>query len=195
MINKKITFNVFFITFFAFVVLYYSYNLYFNKGIINATDQLKESNTSDWIDKNQTTVFNNVEYTSQDSKKKIIIKGQEGVIHNNDKDLINLKQVSSFITLKDGSLIKIYSEYGQYYKVKKNIFFKKNVKILSKDYYLIADDAFYIYQKDLIELKGNVLLKKSYNTISSDLIRINTVTNNVEILMDSKNKKVHGKTK
>lgn len=188
-IYKKFLLIIFFLT-----IIYYSYNLYFNTGIIKITDQEKTEIIKNIKTKKETTSFKNVEYRSKDFKKKFIITGEEAIINKKEKDIVNLKKVKSYVTLKDKSQLQIFSDHALYDQEKKNIFFKGNVRIFNKDYNISSKKASYISKKNLIEINDDVIFKKKFSIIYADLIKVNTIKNSVEILTNSKNKKVYGRT-
>lgn len=192
---KKLTiYNKFLLIIFFLTIIYYSYNLYFNTGIIKISDQEKTEIIKKIKTKKETTSFKNVEYRSKDFKKKFIITGEEAIINKKEKDIVNLKKVKSYVTLKDKSQLQIFSDHALYDQAKKNIFFKGNVRIFNKDYNISSKKASYISKKNLIEINDDVIFKKKLSIIYADLIKVNTINNSVEILTNSKNKKVYGRT-
>lgn len=193
MIKKK--FLKYFI-FFSFTsgIIFYSYFLSQNKSIIKINQ--KKDNITKENKKIIISSFKNVEYvtTNQDGKK-YITKGAEANISKEKPEIIMLKDVYSFTTLKDGSKLVVRSKNAQYDKLTANIFYEGEVVITNKDIIIKSNYANYNKKKSLIELSENVLANDSKTLIKSDKATLNLLNKNIILSMNSNNERIYGKRK
>jgi len=190
---KKST--LFFIIILLGTIIFYGYYLSQNKGSIRIDDNRSTSDKFSETTKG-ITKFKNVEYKTTDKNdKEYITKGKEALLDYNKPNLIILNKVHSFTKLNDGSILNIKSNKANYFKNSKNIKYFNNVIIVNKDVKITAEVANFFVDKNLIRLEKNVIFKDTKNTIRGDIAELNTLTNNLEILMNKKKDRVYGKRK
>ena len=149
--------------------------------------------------KNEKNTFFNTEYKHQNTKGKIYTtKSKESYIFQSHPDIIHLIEPHSFTTLeKDQTLIEIKSKTGLYDKAKKTTSYNGNVIIKNKNYIITANSAEHISEKNMIFIRQNIVMKDLTLGLShiaySDIIEINTITNEAVTYMNSKDKKVIAK--
>ena len=175
-------------------IFLYSYFISQNKGSIkiDSNEATQNSEVSN-LEKGVTT-FEDVVYKTADAKNRdYVTKGKKASVFREKPDLIELKTVNSFTTLKDGTVLNVIAEKADYYKKSKNIKYYNNVIISNKDKIITADIANYFAKKNLIRLEGNVVMKDPQNKIKSDIAELDTLTNNLEIFMNKKEDRVYGR--
>lgn len=178
------------------IISYYFFQLNNDKSAIIVNDLNKENSLNQKTLGKQITKFSNVEYQSLNSNKKnYILKGNEAYIEQTSPDIINIIGANGLVNSKNMNSINILSDTAIYDKRKKNIFFKGNIKIYNNEYQILANNAYYFDDKNLMELEGGVVIKKPLNIIKSDFVKINTLTNDIEMGMKSKNMKVYGQSR
>jgi len=190
--KKKLKILSILILFLSMVV--YLHYLNKNKGYVkieNSGTDIANSNLEEGL-----TKFTNVEYQSTTSNnKKYTTKGESAYFKNNNPNLIQINGVYSFTNLKDGSILKIKSDKANYFKMTKNVFYIGNVIITNLDKKITSNEARYIPEKSIIELDGNIIMTSPDSKIIGDQAKLNTVTNEIEIFMESKSDKVYGQRK
>ncbi len=140
------------------------------------------------------TIFNNVEYKNFTIDNRLYItQATEAYFLNTDPDKIYLKEVYSYTNLKDGTLLKIYSNRADYYKKNKDITYFGDVLIENKIQKITSEIAKYEATKKTIELRDKIVFSDEKTIINGDIAIYNLKTNQAEIFMKSKNKQVHGK--
>lgn len=140
------------------------------------------------------TIFNNVEYKNFTIDNRLYItQATEAYFLNTDPDKIYLKEVYSYTNLKDGTLLKIYSNRADYYKKNKDITYFGDVLIENKIQKITSEIAKYEAAKKTIELRNQIVFFDKKTTINGDIAIYNLTTNQAEIFMNSKNKQVYGK--
>lgn len=188
---KKST--LFFIIVLLGTIIFYGYYISQNKGSIKVDDTKstadKFSETTKGI-----TKFKNVEYkTIGKNNKEYITKGGEALLNYDTPNLIILNKVHSFTKLNDGSILNVKSNKANYFKNTKNIKYFNNVIILNKDVKITAEVANFFADKNLIRLEKNIIFKDNKNTIKGDIAELDTITNNLQVLMNKKKDRVYGK--
>ena len=102
----------------------------FKKKIITQEKQKEIENKI--IDKNKDTegnVFYNIEYSGLDlSGNRYILKSKEAAINKKNEDMIDMTGVTATFYFKDGTILKIKSDFGEYNNKTLDINFKSNVK-------------------------------------------------------------------
>lgn len=175
-------------------IFFYSHYISKNKGSIEI-DKGKKDNKSEYSDfKKGITKFMDVEYKTSDNKSRdYITRGKEAIIDKKNVNVIQLKFVHSFTTLKDGTVLNIRSNKAKYFKNTKNIEYHQNVIITNKNKTITAEKANFDSEKNKISLEKNILYKDQLNIITGDKAEFNTLTNDLEIMMNQKKDKVYGK--
>lgn len=188
---KKST--LFFIIVILGTIIFYGYYINQNKGSIKVDDTKstadKFSETTKGI-----TKFKNVEYkTIGKNNKEYITRGGEAFLNYDTPNLIILNKVHSFTKLNDGSILNVKSNKATYFKNSKNIKYFNNVIILNKDVKITAEVANFFADKNLIRLEKNIIFRDNKNTIKGDIAELDTITNNLQVLMNKKKDRVYGK--
>lgn len=193
MIKKRNKANIFLLCVFSLSFLFYSYSVLTNKGAIKLK---KNEDLKDVINLNSgVTKFSDVEYKSTSrNNKDFITRGKEAYISTDQPNLINIDDVHSFTKLNDGTVLDIRSDKAKYFKATKNIQYYENVIIKNKDGIIKAENANFYANKNLIKLE-KATYKDGQNLITSDIVMLNTLTNNIELLMKEKKDRVYGQRK
>lgn len=179
----------FFFVFSLIILVFYAFFFFKNKGSI----KVEISNNKSAESAKSITTFDNVQYKSLDEKnREYITEAKKAEIKNSEPNIINLFDVKSFAKLKDGTFLYITSKEATFFKNTKNIFYNKNVILSNADKKIISNNAKYFYKKNLIELSGNIIMKDAKSKILADIVKLNTLNNNVEIMMLSKKDQVYG---
>ena len=181
------------IVIFLVTIFFYGYYIKQNKGSIKLDNN--QSPTTKLSDKTKgITKFKNVEYKmAGKNNKQYITKGEDAFFSSDKPDLIILNKVHSYTKLNDGSVLNINSDKANYFKQSKNIKYFNNVIILNKDIKITAKEANFFADKNLIRLEKNVIFKDTKNTIKGDIAELDTITNNLEVLMNKKENRVYGR--
>jgi len=188
--NKSLKFQ--FALGFLILILIYFFYFYFP-----SEKQKKISNKINKIDKDQIiesqnkNIFENVEYISTDTTgKKIVTQATKSFFLQNRPEIIYLENPISFTFMKDGTILKITSEKGEFNKITRDAIYQKNVIITNKDYVINCYEATYTVKENKIKLDGNVIIQDPPNKIFSDKATLDTNTNYTEAFMDSKERRV-----
>ena len=190
----------------VFFILFYSY--YYlpskNKGSIKVkTDELAKVNIKDDLsikeEKKVKNTFFNTEYKNQNEEGQIYTtRAEESYLFQSDPDLIYLTKPFSFTNLKkDNSILEVNSDNGIFDKKNNIIKYENNVIIKNKNYIITSSQATHFSSKNKIIISGDVVMKDLTNNLShiaySDIVEVNTISNNIVAFMNEEKKRVTAK--
>ncbi len=169
------------------IVVFLTYSLYSNKND-NLSKKITEKKEEDTINSN---IIKDIKYSSRDAKgNEYIILAEEGEIDFQNSDIIFLKNVKAIIKLiKNNEIINIRSKYGKYNTINYDTIFSKNVEIEYTDNIIRGNYLDFSMEKNLLIVSKNVVYSNPENILYADVIKMNTISKDIKILMhDSKDK-------
>ena len=193
--RKKIVFGTLLtILFFSF-----SFFLYFNS---NNEKKLIEKKRLELTEKENieiseekiesSNIIQDVSYSAKDAKgNEYFLKASEGTIDLNDSNFIFLNSVKANIDLKNYKLIEISSDFGKYNINNYDTIFSKNVIISYLDNKITADYLDFSWDKNLMIISREVILRNSKSSLRADVIEVNIKTRDIKIFMYEQDKKVN----
>lgn len=153
----------------------------------SSTQELKKE-----IDDNMTNnkenakgnVFYNIEYSGLDlAGNRYILKSKSAINNSLDSDLIDMTGVTAVFYFKDGTLLKIKSNFGEYNNSTLDINFKSDIKAEYGESTLEAQYAEYSNSQGFLtitdnvivnDLQGNLVADKLLFDIKSQILEIET---------------------
>ena len=188
----------------SFIIVVFSI-LYFFYTKSNYKKNFIETEKKNLIDKENiklaeekiesSNIIEDVSYSAKDAKgNEYFLKASEGTIDQNDSNFIFLKSVKAIINLKNYKLIEISSDFGKYNINNYDTIFSKNVIISYLDNIITGDYLDFSWDKNLMIISRNVILKNSKNSLKADVIEVNFETRNTKIFMYEDQKKVNIKS-
>ena len=144
----------------------------------------------------KTDVITDIEYLSKDDDgNTYIIKAYNGIIDNENQDLIHLKDVKAEINFDVNKKIFITAKQATYNNDNFNTRFSDNVR-LSHDYHnLECNNIDLIFSENYAKLFGNVIYMNNFTKLLADQIEIDLISRKTEISMYDTNNKVKIKHK
>ena len=142
-----------------------------------------------------TNIIKDVEYKSKDSSgKEYTLKSSEGIIDQNNTNIIYLTSIKASIELKDYNYINISSKFGKYNIDNFDTIFSKNVIIEYLDNIIIGEYLEFSLSKNLMTISRNVVFKNDKSSLTADVIEVDIKTKNIKISMYEENKKINIKS-
>ena len=197
--RKKIIFGIFFTIFFFSLTIF----IYF--GIYEDTDVIERERKLELIEKKNieiaeekiesSNIIEDVSYSAKDTKgNEYFLKAGEGTIDQNESNYIFLKSVKAIINLKNYKLIEISSDFGKYNINNYDTIFSKNVIITYLDNKITGDYLDFSWDKNLMIISRDVVLKNNKSSLQADVIEVNIKTRDIKIFMYEENKKINIKS-
>ena len=140
-------------------------------------------------------IIEDVSYSAKDIKgNEYFLKANEGIIDQNESNFIFLKSVKAIMNLKDFKLVEISSDFGKYNIKNYDTIFSKNVIISYLDNKITGDYLDFSWDKNLMIISRDVILKNNTNLLKADVIEVNIETKDIKIFMYEENKKINIKS-
>ena len=140
-------------------------------------------------------IIKDVEYKSKDSSgNEYSLKSSEGIIDQNNTNIIYLTSIKASIELKDYNSINISSKFGKYNIDNFDTIFSKNVIIEYLDNIIIGEYLEFSLSKSLMTISRNVVFKNDKSSLKADVIEVDIKTNDIKIYMYEENKKINIKS-
>ena len=153
-----------------------------NKEVENNMLSNKESDT-------EGNVFYNIEYSGLDlAGNRYIIKSKSAINNKLDGDLIDMTGVTATFYFKDGSILKIKSDFGEYNNNTLDINFKSNIIAEYGESTLKAQYAEYSNSKGFLTITDNVIVNDIQGNLIADklLFDIKSQTLKIETFNDDR---------
>ena len=188
----------------SFLIVIFSV-LYFFYTKLNYEKNFVEIEKKNLIDKENielveekiesSNIIEDVSYSAKDAKgNEYFLKASEGTIDQSESNFIFLKSVSAIINLKNYKLIEISSDFGKYDINNYDTIFSKNVMITYLDNIITGDYLDFSWDKNLMLISRDVVLKNNENLLLADVIEMDIKKRDIKIFMYEDNKKVNIKT-
>ncbi len=140
-------------------------------------------------------IIKDVEYKSKDSSgNEYTLKSSEGIIDQNNTNIIFLTSIKASIELKDYNSINISSKFGKYNIDNFDTIFSKNVIIEYLDNIILGEYLEFSLSKSLMTISRNVVFKNDKSSLKADVIEVDIKTNDIKISMYEENKKINIKS-
>ena len=172
------------------LILTYSDKINFKKDLI--TQELKKEIENKTIDKNENTegyIFYNIEYSGLDlAGNRYILKSKSAINNNLNKDLIDMTGVTATFYFKDGTVLKIKSDFGEYNNNTLDINFKSNINAEYGESTLKAQYAEYSNSQGFLKITDNVIVNDIQGNLVADklLFDIKSQTLKIETFNDNR---------
>ena len=172
------------------LIFTYSDKTKFNKKLVS--QELKKEIENKIIDKNEDTegnVFYNIEYSGLDlAGNRYILKSKSAINNPLIEDVIDMTGVTATFYFKDGTILRIESEFGEYNNNTLDINFKSNIKAEYEESILKAQYAEYSNSKGFLKITDDVIVNDIQGNLTADklLFDIKSQTLKIETFNDNR---------
>jgi len=185
------------ILFFSLLIFFYFKTSYDQKLIEKKKTSLIEKENAEFIEEKiqSSNIIEDVSYSAKDVKgNEYFLKAGEGIIDQKTSNYIFLKSVKAIINLENYKLIEVSSDFGKYNINNYDTIFSKNVIISYLDNKITGDYLDFSWDKNLMIISRDVILKNNTNLLKADVIEVNIETKDIKIFMYEENKKINIKS-
>jgi len=172
------------------IISLWFYLKYFTKNFEDA----KETPIIEKIDENQnstSTYINDINYVSTDAKgNKYQITAKQAEIKIENSDVMLLRDVVSFIFIKDSDTVKITSNFGKYNSKNYDTIFSKNVIVIYPGHKITGEYLDFSFLSNIGIFTTNVVYIGEKTSLLADKIEMNLATKDTKIFMNDTKKKV-----
>ena len=194
--KKKVILGIFSIILFLSFLIFFYFKSNPNKDLIEKKKQselIEKQNIEIQEERIESSnIIEDVSYSAKDTKgNEYFLQASEGTIDRNESNFIFLKSVKANIKLKNYKSIEISSDFGKYNINNYDTIFSKNVIITYLNNKITGDYLDFSWEKNLMTISKNVILKNDKNSIKADVIEVNIKLKDIKIFMYEENKKVN----
>lgn len=172
------------------LIFTYSDKTNFNKKLV--TQELKKEIDNKIIDKNEDTegnVFYNIEYSGLDlAGNRYILKSKSAINNPLIEDVIDMTGVTATFYFKDGTILRIESEFGEYNNNTLDINFKSNIKAEYEESILKAQYAEYSNSKGFLKITDDVIVNDIQGNLTADKLLFDIKSQTLKIETFNENK-------
>ena len=177
------------------IFLILSIPLYFYLKYFNNSSKVKKEILNDkqiTLNKNSSSNYiNNIDYISFDIRgNKYQITAEQAEIAFDNADIMFLKNVISYIFIKDSDVVKITSDFGKYNSKNYDTIFSKNVIINYPGHKITGEYLDFSFLNNLGTISTNVIYNWDKKKLFADKVEMNLATKDTKIFMEEVNKKV-----
>ena len=160
-----------FLLIFSLLIIFFTYKLN-NKNFTEKSDfkttNIVNQNLGD-LNKTEGDVFYDIEYVGLDlAGNRYILKSKEAFTNKNSTEIINLKLVEATFYFKDGTILNVYSDRGDYNNLDLDMNFYGNVKGVYGDSNLFAQKAEYSNSESILLISEKVKVTDPQGTLYAD---------------------------
>ena len=184
--KKKLKIVQLCLIFIGILALVFTYSDKINlKKKSSSTQELKKE-----IDDNMTNnkenakgnVFYNIEYSGLDlAGNRYILKSKSAINNSLDSDLIDMTGVTAVFYFKDGTILKIKSNFGEYNNSTLDINFKSDIKAEYGESTLEAQYAEYSNSQGFLTVTDNVIVNDIQGNLVADKLLFDIKSQILEI--------------
>ena len=168
------------------------------ENLIEKNKEIKE------VKRDEKNLIQNISYTANNNKGDIyLLLAETGEIYLDNPDLMFLTKVDGKITLKDGEIITVNSDFANFNTKTFETTFINNVIVKKSDEVVTGAELYLVLEekvnralkpnqgdKNLIRVSRNVFYTKPGYTLSADILEIDLITKDIKIYMTDKYEKV-----
>ena len=188
----------------TFLVFKVYYNIENSDTLLNKENQIEKNKEIKEIKKDEKNLIQNISYTGNNNKGDVyLLLAEIGEIYLDNPDLMFLTKVDGKITLKDGEIITVNSDFANFNTKTFETTFINNVIVKKRDEVVTGAELYLVLEekvnkalksnqedKNLIRVSRNVFYTKPGYTLSADILEIDLITKDIKIYMSDKYKKV-----
>ena len=127
-------------------------------------------------------VFYNIEYSGLDlAGNRYILKSKSAINNSLDSDLIDMTGVTAVFYFKDGTILKIKSNFGEYNNSTLDINFKSDIKAEYGESTLEAQYAEYSNSQGFLTVTDNVIVNDIQGNLVADKLLFDIKSQTLEI--------------
>ncbi len=188
-LNKKILSQIILLLIGIFIIFFtYFYSDKVKKSV-KKTEEEKIIKQDDRKAPENTSTFEDIQYEGVDSNgNNFIINSKYAEFKNDIPNIINMENVICRFFFKDGTVLKITSDFGVYDNILNDMEFEQNVKMYYLEKRLFAEKANFINSKNYLFVEGNVIAEGLEGDLAADKMDFDLTEKKLRISMYNEDK-------
>lgn len=136
---------------------------------LNSQNQIDKKSKNENENNAEGNIFYNIEYSGLDlAGNRYILKSKTAKTSSLERNLIDMTDVNAIFYFKDGTILKVKSDYGEYNNSSLDIKFKKNIKANYEKSTLSSQYAEYSNSLGFLTVSGDVKVNDIQGNLTSD---------------------------
>ena len=168
------------------IIIFFTY-FYAGKDKTKKTVEVKEKEITEEIQNKNT--FENIKYEGVDaSGNKFVINSEYAEFENETPNLIDMKNILCNFYFKDGTVLKITSDFGVYDNLTNDMSFEQNVKMFYLESKLFSEKANFVNSENYLFVEGNVIAEGLEGNLKADKMNFDLTKKKLRISMYNQDK-------
>ena len=168
------------------IIIFFTY-FYVGKDKTKKTVEVKEKEITEEIQNKNT--FENIKYEGVDaSGNQFVINSEYAEFENETPNLIDMKNILCNFYFKDGTVLKITSDFGVYDNLTNDMSFEQNVKMFYLESKLFSEKANFVNSENYLFVEGNVIAEGLEGNLKADKMNFDLTKKKLRISMYNQDK-------
>tara|TARA_Y100000816_G_C26101022_1_gene583492 strand:+ start:675 stop:1271 length:597 start_codon:yes stop_codon:yes gene_type:complete len=168
------------------IIIFFTY-FYAGKDKTKKTVEVKEKEITEEIQNKNT--FENIKYEGVDvSGNKFVINSEYAEFENETPNLIDMRNILCNFYFKDGTVLKITSDFGVYDNLTNDMSFEQNVKMFYLESKLFSEKANFVNSENYLFVEGNVIAEGLEGNLKADKMNFDLTKKKLRISMYNQDK-------
>ena len=168
------------------IIIFFTY-FYAGKDRTKKTVKEKEKEITEEIQNKNT--FENIKYEGVDaSGNQFVINSEYAEFENETPNLIDMKNILCNFYFKDGTVLKITSDFGVYDNLTNDMSFEQNVKMFYLESKLFSEKANFVNSENYLFVEGNVIAEGLEGNLKADKMNFDLTKKKLRISMYNQDK-------
>ena len=167
------------------IIIFFTY-FYAGKDKTKKTVEVKKEITEEIQNKN---TFENIKYEGVDaSGNQFVINSEYAEFENETPNLIDMRNILCNFYFKDGTVLKITSDFGVYDNLTNDMSFEQNVKMFYLESKLFSEKANFVNSENYLFVEGNVIAEGLEGNLKADKMNFDLTKKKLRISMYNQDK-------
>ena len=184
--NKRLIFQMILLSIGIFII-FFTYFYTDKQKSVKKTEQKKIMEEKKHPE--NTSTFENIQYEGVDENgNKFIIGSVYAEFENDVPNIINMNDILCRFFFKDGTILRITSDFGVYDNITNDMSFEQNVKMYYLENRLFAEKADYVNSENYLFVQGNVVAEGLDGGLKADKMNFDLTQKKLRISMYNEDK-------
>ena len=167
------------------IIIFFTY-FYAGKDKTKKTVEVKKEITEEIQNKN---TFENIKYEGVDASGNLfVINSEYAEFENETPNLIDMRNILCNFYFKDGTVLKITSDFGVYDNLTNDMSFEQNVKMFYLESKLFSEKANFVNSENYLFVEGNVIAEGLEGNLKADKMNFDLTKKKLRISMYNQDK-------
>lgn len=169
------------------LIIFFTYFYTDKEKTVKKTEKEKVAKTNEEIGDKST--FENIQYEGVDaSGNKFIINSDYAEFENDAPNIIDMRNIVCKFFFKDGTVLRVISDFGVYDNITNDMSFEQNVKMYYLESRLFAEKADFVNSKNYLFVQGNVVAEGLEGDLRADKMNFDLTEKKLRISMYNEDK-------